>query len=47
MGAGTDVNQADEDGETALMWASRKGHRDVAELLVGAGAADGGVRSTS
>ena len=37
-GADCDDNLADEDGDTALMWASEKGHRDVAELLVGEGA---------
>eukprot|EP00054_Salpingoeca_dolichothecata_P027848 m.206567 g.206567 ORF g.206567 m.206567 type:complete len:129 (+) comp26064_c1_seq13:74-460(+) len=33
---GAKVNQTDEDGRTALMWASRHGHASVVEQLVAA-----------
>ena len=36
--AGADVNARDEDGDTALMWAVFKGHKDVALVLYEAGA---------
>jgi ankyrin repeat protein len=36
--AGADVNAPDEDGDTALMWAVFKGHKDVALVLYEAGA---------
>jgi len=32
------VNAPDEDGDTALMWAVFKGHKDVVEVLLAAGA---------
>ena len=31
--AGADVNAPDEDGDTALMWAVFKGHKDVVKVL--------------
>ena len=36
--AGAVVNARDEDGDTALMWAVFKGHKDVALVLYKAGA---------
>jgi ankyrin repeat protein len=30
---GADVNAPDEDGDTALMWAVFKGHKDVVKVL--------------
>jgi ankyrin repeat protein len=36
--AGADVNAPDEDGDTALMWAVFKGHKDVVKVLYAAGA---------
>ena len=37
-GKGALVNAPDEDGDTALMWAVFKGHKDVVEVLLAAGA---------
>ena len=36
--AGADKDKAGEDGSTALMWASQKGHLEVVQLLCEAGA---------
>jgi len=36
--ARADVNACDEDGDTALMWAVFKGHKDVVKVLYEAGA---------
>ena len=36
--ARADVNACDEDGDTALMWAVFKGHKDVVKVLLEAGA---------
>jgi ankyrin repeat protein len=36
--AGADVNAKNKDGKTALMWAARYGHTEVAEILKQAGA---------
>ena len=35
---GANVNAKDEDNYTALILASKKGHKDVAELLIAKGA---------
>ena len=35
---GANVNAKDNDGATALMWASLKGHQEVSKLLIEAGA---------
>ena len=35
---GADVNAQNNDGWTALMWASQEGHPEVAQLLIEAGA---------
>jgi ankyrin repeat protein len=31
---GIDVNQQDDKGETALMWASKKGHKEIVQMLL-------------
>jgi len=38
LNAGADVNSKDKYGQTPLMWASRRGHRDIVEILIKAGA---------
>ncbi len=38
IGQGTDVNQKDNGGMTALMWAAIEGHLDVAKVLLAKGA---------
>ncbi len=35
LGEGRDVNEADETGGTALLWAARRGQVDVVQLLLG------------
>jgi ankyrin repeat protein len=36
--AGADVNMVDEDGETALYWASQEGYSEIVKMLEEAGA---------
>jgi ankyrin repeat protein len=35
---GANVNAKDRDGETALMWAARRGHSETVKALINAGA---------
>jgi ankyrin repeat protein len=41
------VNQRDQNGETALHWAARSGRRDVVELLLAQPAIDAAAEGTN